>query len=171
MKRIAFIVVAALLVVSCGGSTPAAPTPTPAPTATPSPAAVASPSPSPVPAPTPDPTDGGEPPVTNSNPAARLAIRLYVVEDPGGGYINNPDPNNVPAGYTARIDVTAKDIDNRETQGQGELQFFFNGSAPFKVWGNHTNQRRITASGGQVDCWAIQDGARSAVLTLTFQQQ
>src|SRR6266849_6535517 len=117
MQKIAFVALGALLAASCGSSTPAAPKPSPAPTATPAPAPT--PTPTPAPAPTPTPGDEGEPPVTNTNPAARLAIRLYVVEDPGGGYINNPDPNNVPAGYTARIDVTAKDIDNRETEGPG----------------------------------------------------
>ena len=166
MRQIALIVLGGLLVMSCGGSSPVTPTPSPVPTATPAPAPT--PTPTPVPAPTPTPGDEGEPPVTNTNPAARLAIRLYVIEDPGGGYINNPDPNNVPAGYTARIDVTAKDIDNRETEGRGEIEFFFNGSAPFTVRGNHTNQRRITADGGQVDCWAVQDGVRSPTLTLTF---
>jgi hypothetical protein len=164
MRKIAPVVLGGLLVGSCGSSSPVTPTPSPVPTATPAPA----PTPAPTPLPTPTPDDEGEPPVTNSNPAARLAIRLYVVEDPGGGYISNPDPNNIPAGFTARIDVTAKDDDNRETQGRGSLEFFFNGSAPFKVWGNHTNQRRISANGGQVDCWATQDGVRSATLTLTF---
>ena len=38
-----------------------------------------------------------------------------------------------------------------------------------KVWGNHTNQRRVQGLGpGQVDCWATQDGVKSNVLTLTF---
>jgi hypothetical protein len=169
MGKIAFVVMGGFLAVSCGSSTPVTPTPSPMPAATPAPAPSPTATPVPAPSPTP-PVDEGEPPVTNTNPATRLAIRLYVVEDPGGGYINNPDPNNVPAGYTARIDVTAKDIDNRETEGQGTLEFFFNGSAPFKVWGNHTNQRRVTAQGGQVDCWAVQDGARSPTLTLTFQR-
>ena len=114
MGKIAFVVMGGLLVAACGSSTPVTPTPSPVPTATPAPA----PTPTATPAPTPTPDDGGEPPVTNTNPAARLSIRLYVVEDPGGGYINNPDPNNVPAGYTARIDVTANVVLD-EVDGQG----------------------------------------------------
>jgi len=96
-------------------------------------------------------------------------MRLYVIEDPGGGYIGNPNPDDVPVGYTARLDVTSKDVDNRETVGQGPVEFFFSNPALIKVWGNHTNQRRVQGLGpGQVDCWAIQDGTRSNTLTLTF---
>ena len=157
------------LIAGCGTSTPAGPTtsPTPVATPTPTPAPVATPTPSP----TPEPCTQGlcEEPVTNTNPARRVTIRLYVVEDPGGGYISDPSPDNVPVGFTARLDVTSKDVDNRETEGQGPVEFFFSNPGMIEVSGNHTNQRRVVAKGpGQLDCWAVQDGTRSNILTLTF---
>jgi hypothetical protein len=149
----------------CGQSTPAAPTPSPSPVATPTPAPVATPTPVPTPTPCPD----CEAPVTNSNPAVRVTIRLYVVEDPGGGYISNPSKDDIPVGWVARLDVTSKDVDNRETTGQGDVEFFFNNPSIVSVGGNHTNQRRVQGiARGQVDCWATQDGVRSNTITLSF---
>jgi hypothetical protein len=98
-------------------------------------------------------------------------MRIYVIEDPGGGYIGNVNPNeDIPVGYTARLDVTSKDLDNRETVGQGDVQFLFSDTSFVKVTGNHTNQRRVQGlSAGEVDCWAVQDGVRSNTITLKFQ--
>ena len=73
------------------------------------------------------------------------------------------------AGFTARLDVTAKDLDNRETVGQSEVQFFFSDSGLARVTGNHTNQRRVQGLAvGSLDCWAVQDGVTSNTITLTF---
>ena len=167
--RKSWLVPCAVLVVfpSCGGSTPAAPTPSP------SPVVVAPPTPTPVPATTPAPSptpEEGEPPVTNTNPAKRLTMRIFVIENPDGTYTGNVDPRQpIPVGYTARLDVTAKDLDNRETVGQGEVQFFFSDLGLARVSGNHTNQRRVQGLAvGSLDCWAVQDGVQSNTITLTF---
>jgi hypothetical protein len=157
----------AIVLPSCGGSSPAAPTPSP------SPVVVATPTPTPVPATTPAPSpipEEGEPPVTNTNPARRLTMRIFVIENPDGTYTGNVDPKQpIPVGYTARLDVTAKDLDNRETVGQGEVQFFFSDPGLARVSGNHTNQRRVQGLGvGSMDCWAVQDGVTSNTITLTF---
>lgn len=165
MRKSWFVLVGALSVLpACGQSTPAAPTPSPVPVATPTPAPVATPTPAPT------PTPEGEPPVTNSNPAVRVTMRIYVIEDPSGGYTGNVDPKQpIPVGYTARLDVTAKDVDNRETTGQSPVEFFFSDTELVKVTGNHTNQRRVQGlAAGTVDCWAVQDGVASNTITLNF---
>ena len=168
MRKSSFVLLGALVVLpACGASTPAAPTPPPAAVATPTPAPVATPTPAPTPTPTPE---EGEPPVTNSNPAARLGMRIFVIENPDGTYTGNVDPRQpIQVGYTARLDVTAKDIDNRETTGQGDVQFFFSDTGLVRVTGNHTNQRRVQGLAvGSVDCWAVQDGVTSNTITLKF---
>src|SRR5258706_10992207 len=139
MHKSSFVLLGALVVLpACGASTPAAPTPSPVAIATPTPAPVATPTPAPTPTP-----EEGEPPVTNTNPAARLGMRIFVIENPDGSYTGNVDPKQpIPVGYTARLDVTAKDVDNRETTGQSDVQFFFSDLGLVRVTGNHTNQRR-----------------------------
>jgi hypothetical protein len=150
---------------ACGASTPAAPTPPPVAIATPTPAPVATPTPAPTPTP-----EEGEPPVTNTNPAVRLTMRIFVIENPDGSYTGNVDPKQpIPVGYTARLDVTAKDVDNRETVGQSDVEFFFSDTGLARITGNHTNQRRVQGLAvGSLDCWAVQDGVRSNTITLTF---
>ena len=166
MRKSSFVLLGALVVLpACGSSTPAAPTPAPAAVATPTPVPVATPAPTPTPTP-----EEGEPPVTNSNPAARLGMRIFVIENPDGTYTGDVDPKQpIPVGYTARLDVTAKDIDNRETVGQSDVEFFFSDTGLARITGNHTNQRRVQGLAvGSLDCWAVQDGVKSNTITLTF---
>jgi hypothetical protein len=168
MRKTPMAVPAALILFSaCGGSSPATPTPSPSPVTIASPSPV--PTPTPVPSPSPTPEEG-EPPVTNSNPAKRLTIRIFVVEHADGTYTGNVDPKQpIQVGDTARLDVTAKDLDNRETTGQGPVEFFFSDLGLVRVSGNHTNQRRVQGlAAGSVDCWAVQDGVTSNTITLKF---
>jgi hypothetical protein len=159
----------AVSLAACGGSSPVTPTPSPTPVATPTPA----PTPTPTPVPTPTPCTQGlcEEPVTNTNPPVRLTLRLYTVESPSGGFTAQPDPGTpITVGHIARLDVTAKDVDNRETIGRGDVEFFYSNPVLVRVFGNHTHQRRLEVlRPGQLDIWATQDGVRSNVLTLTFQ--
>jgi len=170
-KRSLPVILAFSVLPACGKSTPAAPTPSPTPVAIASPSPAPTPTPAPSPSATPPcPTDPCEEPVTNTNPAVRVTMRIYVVEDPGGGYVGNVNPgDDIPVGYTARLDVTSKDLDNRETVGQSAVDFFFSDTSRVKVTGNHTNQRRVQGlAAGDVDCWAVQDGTRSNIITLHF---
>jgi hypothetical protein len=151
----------------CGGPTDPV-VPTPAPT---TPPAAATPAPAPTPTPTPTPTPGVEPPVENTNPAVRVTIRLYAVEDGVGGFFPNWDPNEpIPARYWARVDVTSKDKSNLETNGNGVVEFFVSTPRLIEVTGGHTNQRRLKALTRPVttDVWATQDGVTSNKLTLSF---
>jgi hypothetical protein len=158
------------LSIACGGATPTStilPSPVPVPTATPTPA------PAPTPEPTPTPCTQGlcEPKVVNDSPAARLTVRLYTIEDGQGNFISNPDPNNgITVGSIARIDATAKDADNKETNGLGSIEFFFNDPSLVKIsGGNGPQQRRLKVlKTGRLVVWAELDGVQSNQLTLFF---
>lgn len=140
--------------------------PTPAPT-TPGPA---TPAPAPTPTPAPTATPGIEPPVENTARAVRVSIRLYAVEDGAGNFFPNWDPSEpILIRYWARVDVTAKDENGKETNGNGAVEFFVNVPRLIEITGGHTNQRRLRALAPvEVDVWATQDGVRSNTLTLTF---
>ena len=106
----------------------------------------------------------------NTAPPVRVTIRLYTLEDGMGNFIANPDPSvPIPRGYWARLDVTAKDEDNLETNGSGSVEFFFTNKRSIEVVGGHTNQRRVRAlAPAVVECRASLDGVRSNTVTLTF---
>src|SRR5262245_34485089 len=129
----------------CGGeATPTAPTaaPAPSPVAAPTPA----PTPTATPAPAPTPCTQGlcEPPVTNNNPAARLNLRLYAVEDGAGQIVKGlTEQDPIPVGYVARLDVVAKDAEDKETNGVSVIGFSFSDLSLITVQGNHTHQRRL----------------------------
>jgi hypothetical protein len=161
-----------LAVSGCGGSPTSAvtPTPTPVPTATPTPAPIVTPTPEPTPTPC---TQGlCEDKVVNDAPAARLTVRLYTVEDGFGSFISQPDPNKgIPVGWYARIDATAKDEENKETNGLGRIEFFFSDESLVKISGNQPQQRRLKVmKPGQLNVWAELDGVQSNVLTLYFSE-
>lgn len=166
----------AILGAGCGGGAsspfaPAAPTPTPAPAPTPTP----TPAPTPAPAPTPSPCTQGlcEPPVANTAPPVRLTLRLYAVEDGLGNFFPEmTELDEIPVGFIARLDVTAKDEDDAETNGTGKVRFFFSDPTLVKVTGNHPFQRRLTIlKPGRLDCQAELDSVQSNVLTLKFKAQ
>jgi hypothetical protein len=171
MRRTAvgLAVAAAVFAAACGGTptTPIVPSPSPTPTPTPAPA----PTPTPVPTPTPCTEGLCEPKIVNDAPAARLTLRLYTVEDGAGNFISNPDPNqDIHVGSLARIDATAKDEDGFETNGLGDIEFFFDNRSLVTIGGgNGPQQRRLKVlKPGQLNCWAELDGVRSNTLTLYF---
>ena len=170
LKR-ALSLAGALALAACGGSTPTsvAVVPTPVPTPAPTPVPVATPTPEPTPTPC---TQGlCEPKIVNDSPAARLTLRLYTIEDATGHFVSNPDPDNpITVGSLARIDATAKDEQNKETNGLGSIEFFFNDQSLVKVsGGNGPQQRRLKVlKPGRLVIWSELDGVQSNQLTLHF---
>jgi len=173
MKQMRWIpsVAITLVAVACGGSSTPTSTivPAPLPTATPTPA----PAPTPTPEPTPTPCTQGlcEPKVVNDAPAARLTLRLYTIEDGYGNFISNPDPDEgIKVGSIARLDATAKDEDGKETNGLGNIEFFFSDTSLMKIsGGNGPQQRRLKVlKSGRLVCWTELDGIQSNQLTLYF---
>lgn len=149
---------------ACSGS-PAAPTPQPTPTPTPAP------TPTPTPQPTPTPDCGGcEPPVTNANPPARLTIRVYKVVDKNEVLQPLTERDLIPVGFKVTVDATAKDADERETNGiSGWVAYFVSDEDVVNVGGNHPFQRKLTGlKEGTVEVWAKLDGVRSNTLVLRF---
>lgn len=171
MRQITVVLLAAMPVLtSCGAPTPAAPIPSPVAVPSPTPTPVPAPTPTPVPTPTPCTQGLCEPPVTNTAPVVKLVMSLYTVEPPTGGFLPDPDPKKpIPVGYSARVDVTAKDENNRPTNGRNDVEFFFSDEGLVRVGGGGSHQRRLLIrAAGTLDCWAIQDGVRSNTLTLKF---
>lgn len=167
--RRAVLVVTSSLVAACGGGSSSAPDPVLVPesiTATPTPAPTATPAPSPSPA----LCDGCEAPVTNDAPPARLTIKVYKVVDRNEVLQPLTDRDPIPVDFKVTIDATAKDANERETNGaSGWVAFFVDDEDVAQLDGNHAFQRKVKASApGTVQVWANLDGVRSNTLTLRF---
>jgi hypothetical protein len=172
------VALAAALMTGCGSDSPTAATPTPSPVAQATPTPAPTPAPTPTPTPEPTPCPGCDGFGQNTNPPARLNLRLYSIEvggvptDPGVVCTNGCPTTfaNIPIGATARLDVIAKDAFNRETIGTEAVDFIV--SDPSLVilrnQGN-SHQRRLQAvKPGTVEVFAVQQGARSGTLTLSL---
>lgn len=166
--RVKHVVVLPFVVglLACGGGTTIPGGPLPVVTPTPTPA----PTPTPTPAPTPAPCAGCEAPVTNTNPPARLTIKVYKVTDRNEVLQPLTERDLIPVGFKVTVDATAKDHEERETNGvSGWVAFFVSDEDVVEVGGNHAFQRKLTArKAGTVDVWANLDGVRSNTLTLKF---
>jgi hypothetical protein len=103
-------------------------------------------------------------------PAARLTIRLYKVTDANDtfqtGYTLDTE---IPVGFRVTVDAVAKDSADKETFGQGDVEFKVSDQSLVRVGGNHEFQRRFTIlRPGTVDVTATLDGIDSNMLTLRF---
>jgi hypothetical protein len=169
-ERAALLFAASLLAVSCGkdeatpvGVTVVEPTPTPAPT----------PSPTPVPtaAPTPTPCATCEEPTTNTAPPAKVEITLYWVRIPGGNELAKCGARDeIPVGYTFAIDLTARDENNRPTNGRSDLDWQYDGSDwMVEIASGHRFQPKHTVlSPGDFKVRGLLDGVASDWLHLRF---
>jgi hypothetical protein len=157
----------ALALAACGGgsATPTGP-----------PVVVATPTPTPTPqaTPTPDPCPHGA--CGNTNAVTRAQLRLYLLMDEQGRLVEpTPDPvrqvleEPLPVGYTMRLDVTGRDANGDETNGRGQIEWFYSGEDLI-----HTNQRTpwqrdITiAKPGTWSVYVVFDGVGSNGITFTF---
>jgi hypothetical protein len=161
----------------CGGggggpATPNSPTPTPTP--------VPLPTPTPTPDPSPTPCTGGlcEAPVTNTNPVERVQLKLFQLFDANGFWIQ-PTPNPVqqvvrepiPVGYTIRVDVTGRDVDNKETLGNRgvQIEFFFSDPTMVQEQVQSDHQRKLKVlKPGSFRVYAVYDGVGSNDLRFNF---
>lgn len=112
----------ALMAAACGSESPTAPSAA-KPLLTVAAPLVSAPAPSPVtpiPVPTPSACAACEPPVSSQAPA-KLFIYVYFVQDPDGDVVEEAD--SYPRDYTIHLDATAKDADNKPTNGSGEVRY------------------------------------------------
>lgn len=152
---------------ACGGgsSTPTGP-----------PVVVATPTPAPLPTPTPSPSDCPDGACGNTNTVVRAQLRLYLMMDDKGKLIEpTPDPvkqvleQPVPVGYTIRLDVSGRDANGDESNGRGQIQWFYSGDDMI-----HTNMRTawqrdvIVAKAGTWSVYVVFDGVGSNDLSFTF---
>jgi hypothetical protein len=98
----------------------------------------------------------------------RLTLRLYTIEDGSGRFVSQPDPAEpIPLGWYARLDVTGKDEENLDTNGEVEPEWHFSDASLVRISGSHTHQRRLQVKGeGHLECWVTQQGVRSNTITL-----
>jgi hypothetical protein len=98
----------------------------------------------------------------------RLTLRLYTVENGAGRFVSQPDPAEpIPFGWYARLDVTGKDEDNVDTNGEVEPEWHLSDPSLVRVTGSHTHQRRLQVKAeGILECWVTQQGVRSNTITL-----
>jgi hypothetical protein len=159
-----------LLLAGCGGG---ATTPNVLPTPVPTPPPIPSPTPSPSPTDCPDGSCG------NHNTVVRAQLRLYLLMDEQGRLVEpTPDPirqvleEPIPVGYTIRLDVSGRDANGDESDGRGQIQWFYSGEDLI-----HTNMRTpwqrdiIVAKPGTWSVYVIFDGVGSNDLTFTFVAQ
>jgi hypothetical protein len=144
MRRWECVAGAFVLAVACGGGRNPASAPEPV-AAQPTPAPTPTPASTPAPSPTPTPCDECEAPVTNTNPVARLTLRVYFVEDGEGNVTTLGVQDVIPLGYLIHIDAVPKDAEGRETLGRGDaVRFSFGGDTDsVTIGGNHPFQRKL----------------------------
>lgn len=99
----------------------------------------------------------------------RATLRLYLVEDGHGNVLPVKQGDPIPVGSLVRIDLTAKDADEKETSGSGQVSFSFSDLSLVEVEGNHTFQRKLRVlTRGDLLCQARIDGVDSNTLRLDF---
>ena len=142
-------------------------TPTPPPVV-PSPSSPLAPSPGPRPTPTPD-SGGGEPPVTNTSPVAKLNASVYFVECGGAPVPGSGRATTAPVGCRLHLDCTARDATNSPTVPRGTPQWTY--SNPGLVDGSRSGFNPVlTIKGaGHMDIYADVDGVRSGTIGIDFQ--
>jgi hypothetical protein len=168
--RLNLLAVTASLLAACGGGGAAGPTVVQPPVTTLAPQPSPTPSPSPTASPCPDGACG------NTNAVTRAQLRLYLLMDEQGRLVEpTPDPvkqvleEPIPVGYTMRLDVTGKDANGDETNGRGQIQWFYSGEDLI-----HTNQRSAwqrditVAKPGTWSVYVVFDGVSSNSITFTF---
>lgn len=151
---------AGMALASCGGAsspTVPTPTPTPVPSATPTPA----PTPKPTPKPTPTPTP------TNTEPVAKLHIKVEFVECGGTILRNSKEATSAAVGCKIHFDATPKDENNLKTTPEGTLSWTY--QPRFLVNVNEKDQFApiVTAlEPGQLAIQSEVDGIQSNILQM-----
>ena len=165
--RVRTAMILGLAMAGCGGG---ASMPTAVPTPTPTPVAQVTPTPSPGATPCPDGSCG------NHNAVVRATLRLYILFDEKGRVVEpTPDPvkqvveEPIPVGYTIRLDVSGKDANGDETDGTGQINWFYSGQDLIDTDARTPWTRDIkVVKPGQWSVYVVFDGVGSNDLTFTF---
>jgi hypothetical protein len=136
-------------------------------------------SPTPSPTPTADPACNVglcEPPTTNTAPPVRVFLRLYQLFDAAGNWVQpTPDPvkqvvvEPMPVGYTVRIDIQGRDVEDKPTNGKGDVQIIVSDPLMVDVQISSHYQRKIKIlKAGKWEMYTTLDGVASNSLGFTF---
>jgi hypothetical protein len=145
------------------------PAQTPGPGPVPSPSSPIAPAPNPRPTANPDDGGGGEPPVTNTSPVAKLNASVYFVECNGAPVPGTARAETAPVGCRLHLDCTARDASNSPTTPRGNPHWTY--SNPGLVTGGNSGFNPVLTikAGGHMDIYAEVDGFRSATFGIDFQ--
>jgi hypothetical protein len=135
--------------------------------------------PTPTPTPTPDPAcDQGlcETPTTNTAPPVRVILRFYQLFDANGTWVlPTPDPvkqvvkEPIPLGFTIRLDMTAKDVNDQPTNGSSNVDFVISDPSMVDIANSGQFQRKIKVlKPGHWELYGTLDGVASNSLGFTF---
>ena len=153
---------------ACGGGSITTPPVTTTPPTTQ--VAVASPTPSPSSTPCPDGA------CSNTNPIVRAQLRLYLLFDQNRVVVTpTPDPvkqvleQPLPVGYTMRLDVSGRDANGDESNGRGQIQWFYSGQDLVDTDARSPWQRDLTiVKPGEWSVYVNFDGIDSNSIAFTF---
>ena len=105
----------------------------------------------------------------------RAQLRLYQMFDQNRVPVPAPDPvkqvveEPIPVGYTVRLDVTGRDANGDETNGRGQIQWFYSGQDLVDTDARTPWTRDIiVAKPGTWSVYVVFDGVGSNDLTFTF---
>jgi hypothetical protein len=146
---------------------------TPPVTTTPPTTQVAQASPSPSPTATPCP-DGA---CNNTKTVVRAQLRLYLLFDENRVLVTpTPDPvrqvleQPLPVGYMMRLDVSGRDANGDESNGNGQIQWFYSGDDLIDTDARSPWQRDVTiVKPGKWSVYVNFDGVDSNSIAFTFQ--
>ncbi len=151
------------IVVGGPGTMPVIVVPAPAPTTPPS-----NTTPAPRADPTPDP-GGGEPPVTNRSPVAKLNAHVYFIECNGAPVPGSSAATTAPVGCRVHFDCTARDAKNDPTVPNGTPRWTYGNPGIVSGGNSGFNPVVIATGGGCTDYYAEVDGVRSSTSSICFQ--
>jgi len=143
---------------------PVAPLPQTGASPSPNPSPTPDPSPNPTPTPSPDP----QPTPPNTNPVARLTVRVMFVVCDNVGLPNSDGATRVKVGCKAHLDLTAKDANNKPTDTIEDPEWDFSNRYLATIREDPWTPVLNVKEEGVMRVTAAADGITSRELVLTF---
>jgi hypothetical protein len=106
----------------------------------------------------------------------RVFLRLYQLFDAAGNWVQpTPDPvkqvvvEPMPVGYTIRIDIQGRDVEDKPTNGKGDVQIIVSDPLMVDLQISSHYQRKIKIlKAGKWEMYTTLDGVASNSLGFTF---
>ena len=114
--------------------------------------------------------DGDGPDIpNNTNPVARVLIKVFFVECNGGEVPGTGSATTAPVGCRVHLDATPKDAGGSPTQTKSNPQWSYSDKSAFDVGGNSAFNPALTVkSTGSTSISCTIDGVRSNEISIRF---